>query len=137
MMRRVSAHRMNMMLAVAVGGALGAVARYWMIGQFEHWFGHGFPWGTLGVNVLGAFALGVVVEFLALAWSPPPEISAVITVGILGAFTTFSAFSVDLLLLIERGQGGLAGVYALASVAFALGGLFAGLRLTRLALVLT
>lgn len=126
---------MNMLLAVAVGGALGAVGRYWFIGRVESWIGDGFPWGTLGVNVLGAFALGAVVETLALTWSPSPEISAMITVGAIGAFTTFSTFSVDLLLMLERGQAGLAGVYITASVLLSLGGLFAGLRLTRIVLV--
>lgn len=125
---------MNMLLAVAVGGALGALGRYWLIGQIEYWAGDGFPWGTLGVNVLGAFALGIVVESLALAWSPPPELSAMITVGMIGAFTTFSTFSVDLLLLLDRGESGLAGLYAVASVVFSLGALFAGLRLFRLVL---
>ncbi len=126
---------MNMLLAVAVGGALGAVGRYWFIGQVESWIGDGFPWGTLGVNVLGAFLLGAVVETLALTWSPSPEISAMITVGAIGGFTTFSAFSIDLLLMLERGQAALAGVYVTASVLLSLGGLFAGLRLTRVVLV--
>ncbi len=126
---------MNMMLAIAAGGALGALGRYWTIGWIDSWTGGGFPWATLGVNVLGALALGIVVEFLALAWSPSPAVSAMITVGLIGAFTTFSAFSVDLLLQIERGEVVAAFLYAAGSVLLTLGGLFAGLRLTRLVLV--
>ncbi|MHA1108798.1 MAG: fluoride efflux transporter FluC [Alphaproteobacteria bacterium] len=105
------------------------------IGWIESWAGHGFPWGTLGVNVLGALALGIVVESLALAWSPSPAVSAMITVGVIGAFTTFSTFSVDLFLQIERGEMVLAFLYAASSVLLTLGGLFAGLRLTRLVLL--
>lgn len=126
---------MNMMLAVAAGGALGAIARYWMIGLVDSWAGHALPWGTLGVNVLGAFGLGVMIELLALAWSPSPQLSAMIMVGVVGAFTTFSAFTVELFLMLERGEFVHAALYSTGSVLLSLGGLFAGLRLTRLVLL--
>ena len=91
-------------MAIALGGALGAVARHFI----SHWsvvaLGNGFPWGTLTVNVVGCFALGVVVEVMALVWSPPAEWRAFLTVGVLGAFTTFSAFALDISILHERGE---------------------------------
>lgn len=124
-----------MIVAVAVGGALGAVARYLAMGQIEHLLGNSFPWGTLAVNVLGAFLLGVLIEFSALAWSPSPELRAMLVVGVLGAFTTFSTFALDMVFLIERGSWQPVILYAGASVLLTVAGLFAGMRLFRLVLV--
>ena len=126
---------MKMLLAVAAGGALGAVARYLAASQVMQWLGAGFPYGTLTVNVVGSFILGLLTETMALAWSPSPELRALLVVGVLGAFTTFSTFSLDTLLLIERHQWALAALYILVSVAFSVGGLFAGLRVARLVLL--
>ncbi len=122
---------MTMVLWVALGGGLGAVARYLTGGLVGAWIGTGFPWGTMTVNVVGALVLGVVIELSALAWSPSEGIRAFLVVGLLGGFTTFSAFTMDVVLLAERGRYDLAGLYALGSVALALAGLLAGLRLTR------
>lgn len=126
---------MKILLGVALGGAIGAAARYLISGQFTAWFGTGIPWGTLSVNVLGSFILGVFIETSALMWSPDEFTRAFLTLGVLGGFTTFSAFSMDVVLLAERGRLELAGLYVLASVALALAGLFAGLRLTRLVIL--
>ena len=126
---------MKMLLAVAAGGALGAVARYLAASQVMQWLGAGFPYGTLTVNVVGSFILGLLTETMALAWSPSPELRALLVVGVLGAFTTFSTFSLDTILLIERHQWALAALYILVSVAFSVGGLFAGLRVARLVLL--
>ncbi len=125
---------MRIPVAVALGGAFGALARYLMVGRVAHWLGAGFPFGTLTVNVLGSFLMGVLIDLMALVWSPSPELRALLTVGLLGSFTTFSALSLETLLLFEGGAPGQAALYALASVLLSLIGIFAGMRLTRVAL---
>ncbi len=126
---------MKLILAVAAGGALGAVGRYLVMVQVGHWLGSGFPFATLAVNVVGSFVLGLLVEVSALAWSPAPELRALLVIGVLGAFTTFSTFSMDVALHVERGALALSAVYILASVALSIAGFFAGLYLIRAALV--
>jgi CrcB protein len=125
---------MRIPLAVAAGGALGALARYLIVGQVELWFGADLPLGTLTANAFGSFLMGVLIEVMALLWSPSPELRALLAVGVLGSFTTFSAFSMDALVLIERGASGPAALYVLGSVALSLAGIYAGMRLSRLAL---
>lgn len=122
---------MKILLSVAFGGAVGASARYLLGSQLGTWLGSGFPWTTLAINVLGSLILGVFIEVSALAWSPSAEVRAFIAVGLLGGFTTFSAFSMDLVLLAERGRLAGAAFYAMTSVALSIAGLFAGLRLFR------
>tara|TARA_B100000674_G_scaffold39338_1_gene27432 strand:+ start:107 stop:487 length:381 start_codon:yes stop_codon:yes gene_type:complete len=122
---------MKTVMAIALGGALGAVARHFI----SHWsvvaLGNGFPWGTLTVNVVGCFALGVVVEVMALVWSPAAEWRAFLTVGVLGAFTTFSAFALDISIFHERGEMLQAILYVTVSVAGSIAAIFAGMSLTR------
>jgi fluoride exporter len=129
---------MMTVLAVAAGGAIGAAGRYALTGWVERllsvWLGGGMPYGTLAVNVIGSFLLGVLVEVLALSLSVSPELRGLLVVGVLGGFTTFSAFSLDTVLLLERGEVGRAALYVLLSVGLSVGGLFAGLRLMRLVL---
>ncbi len=120
-----------MILVIAAGGALGAVARHLVNNRVTAWFGDGFPWGILTINVAGSFAMGILVGALEFSWSPPQEVRAFIVVGFLGAFTTFSSFSLQVALLYERGQMVLAGLYIAASVVLAVGGLFAGLALVK------
>ena len=122
---------MKLLLAIAAGGALGAIGRHLMMIQVGHWFGTGFPLGTIVVNVLGSFTLGVLIELMALVWSPSPELRAFLTIGALGAFTTFSTFSMDVILLYERGQHAQAAGYIGASVIFSILAFFVGLRLCR------
>lgn len=122
---------MKMLMAVALGGAMGAVGRYLVIGQVGQWFGTGFPTGTIVVNVVGSFVMGLFIELMALTWSPSPELRALLTVGFLGAFTTFSTFSMDVALLTERSHLGQAAFYILVSVALSIAGLFAGMHLFR------
>jgi CrcB protein len=122
---------MPMILVIAAGGALGAVARHYVNNPVTAWFGDGFPWGILTANVAGSFAMGVLAGVTALAWSPSQELRTFIVVGFLGAFTTFSTFSLQVALLYERGQTALAAVYVAASVLLAVGGLFAGLALVK------
>lgn len=120
-----------MLLAVAAGGALGAVGRYLVISAVGQIFGAGFPLGTIVVNVLGSFVLGALTEAMALAWSPSPELRAMIVVGVLGAFTTFSTFSMDVALLTERGALGQAVLYVGLSVLLSIAAFFLGLALLR------
>ena len=125
---------MKTVLAIAAGGALGAVARYYVSIGTGVALGTAFPWGTLFVNIIGCFAMGVLVELMAITWSPSAELRAFLTVGILGALTTFSAFSLDVALLHGRGEMLLGGIYILASVAASLGGVFGGMSLVRMVL---
>ena len=122
---------MKMLLAVAAGGALGAMGRYLIAGQMLRLLGPAFPYGTLAVNVLGGFAMGCLVEIMALRWSPPAEARAFLIVGLLGGLTTFSAFSLDVALMLERAQFGTALFYILTSVALSVGALFLGMMLFR------
>lgn len=122
---------MKMLVAVAVGGAFGSVARYLMAARIAAVFGAGFPWGIFVVNVLGGFIMGVLVELMALRWSLSPEWREFLTVGILGGFTTFSSFSFDTVLLMQKGDFGLAALYVVGSVALSVGALFVAMMLVR------
>ncbi len=121
----------SMLLSVAFGGALGAVFRYVLMSGIGHFIHAGFPLATLFVNVLGSFALGSLIEIMALSWSPGQEMRSFLVIGVLGAFTTFSTFSQDVIFLIERGQMMSAGLYIALSVVLSIAGLFAGLALFR------
>ncbi len=120
-----------MILAVAAGGALGAVGRYLVVVQVGHWLGTSFPYGTITVNVLGSFAMGALIETIALVWSTSLEMRAFLAVGMLGAFTTFSTFSMDVALLSERGAFGPAFLYVLSSVVLSIAAFFAAMHLFR------
>ena len=122
---------MKLILAVAMGGAMGAVGRYLVTGRVDHWLGAGFPYGTLTVNILGSMVLGALIEVMALFWSPSQEVRALVVVGVLGSFTTFSTFSLDVIYLAERGETLSATVYVAASVVASVGGLLLAMRLTR------
>ena len=121
----------NILLSVAAGGALGAVGRYLVMSGVGHWLGTGFPYATLTVNIVGSFILGSIVEIMALTWSPGQEVRAFLVVGVLGAFTTFSTFSQDVIFLIERHQYAPAGLYIALSVVLSIAGLFFGMALFR------
>ncbi|MFT3808374.1 MAG: fluoride efflux transporter CrcB [Micropepsaceae bacterium] len=118
-------------LAVAAGGALGAVARYAMAGAVQRVAGGAFPWGTLAVNILGALLMGVVVEGSARLWNIPADLRLFLTTGILGGFTTFSAFSLETALIIEKGDWMPAIAYIAASVALTVLFLFCGMWAVR------
>jgi len=119
------------MLFVAAGGAVGASARYLVGVASGRLLGFGFPWGTLTVNVLGCFLMGLLIEAMALRWTVSNELRAFLTVGMLGGFTTFSAFSADFTLLYERDAYVSAGFYLFASVGLSIAALFAGLAIVR------
>ncbi|MEM8812746.1 MAG: fluoride efflux transporter CrcB [Pseudomonadota bacterium] len=120
---------------VAAGGAIGASCRHLVGVAAFKLIGPGFPFGTLIANVVGCFAMGVLVEMLALKFHAGQEIRLFLATGLLGGFTTFSAFSLDFATLVERGHAVQAGSYLLASVFLSILALFAGLHLTRSILV--
>ncbi|PKQ09290.1 MAG: fluoride efflux transporter CrcB [Alphaproteobacteria bacterium HGW-Alphaproteobacteria-12] len=124
---------MNTILAVAAGGAIGAAGRHLFNQQMFRLFGPNFPWGTFGVNIIGSLVMGLIVGFFALKFEPSAEIRSFIATGMLGGFTTFSAFSLDAANMIERGQTGIAAVYIGGSVALGLAALFLGLWIARVA----
>lgn len=117
------------LLQVAIGGAIGASLRYLTGVATLRAFGPGFPWGTLVVNILGSMAMGALVVILAQKGGT--RFAPFLMTGILGGFTTFSAFSLDAITLYERGQIGVAAAYVLGSVVLSLLGLVAGLSLAR------
>jgi fluoride exporter len=121
---------MNVVL-VALGGAIGSVLRHFFNLAALRWFGPNFPWGTMGVNVLGSFAMGVFIELLARRFGGSNEVRLFVATGVLGGFTTFSAFSLDFAVLAQRGAMVQAMTYALASLALSILALFAGLWLVR------
>ena len=123
---------MQAFLLVGAGGAIGAMGRY-AIGIIVGRMWHGpFPLGTIVVNIVGSLLMGLLIGLLA-RYTPEWQASArlFLAVGILGGFTTFSAFSLDVIILMERGQLGLAVGYALFSVVASVAALFLGLLLIR------
>ncbi|MCB5202082.1 fluoride efflux transporter CrcB [Neorhizobium sp. T786] len=119
------------MFLVALGGAVGSVCRY-LVGQWSlRLFGPAFPWGTLVVNVAGSFAIGLLVELIARRLNASTEMRLLIITGFLGGFTTFSAFSLDVISLVERSATLVGITYIVVSVAVSLAAVFAGLALGR------
>ncbi|MEX5730119.1 CrcB protein [Rhodovulum iodosum] len=114
---------------VALGGAVGAVGRYMTGIATINLIGRGFPWGTLTVNILGSFLMGVLV--VVLAKKGGTHLAPLFMTGVLGGFTTFSAFSLDAITIYERGQAGLALAYVAASVLLSLAAISAGLFAAR------
>jgi CrcB protein len=121
---------MQHLLIVAAGGAIGAGLRH-LVNLAAMRLPLSFPWGTLAVNTIGSLAMGVFIEMLARRLGASVELRLFVATGILGGFTTFSAFSLDVAVLWERGALGLAAAYVLASVTGAILALFAGLWLAR------
>lgn len=122
---------MSQILFIAVGGAIGAVLRYLGSTAVYAWLGRGFPYGTLFVNVLGSLIMGVLAILLIERISTGPELRALLLIGLLGSFTTFSTFSIETLNLIE--QGGLikAGLNILLSVILCLAAAWVGTLIGR------
>ena len=118
-------------LIVFIGGGLGAALRHGFNLAFARLLGMAFPYATLFENVSGSIVMGCLVAYFAFKSGIPQHWQLFLTTGILGGYTTFSAFSLDAALLYERGELGLAALYVLASVALSIGGLFAGLALVR------
>ncbi len=119
------------LLLVFFGGGLGAALRHLVNMAAMRLVGPGFPWGTMAVNILGSFVMGLLIEMLARRFNASTELRLFVATGILGGFTTFSAFSLDFAVLWERGAMAPALAYALASVVLSLLSLFLGLWLAR------
>jgi len=122
---------MNGFIVVFLGGGLGAAARHGVNLLAAQGWGARFPWGTLAINVLGSLLIGVLAEWFALRAQLPQPLRLFLITGVLGGFTTFSAFSLEVGLLIERGQVAAAAGYVAASVIAAVGAMFAGMYLVR------
>ena len=122
---------MKLVLLAAAGGALGSAARYLVNIGAGRLLGMGFPWGTLTVNVVGCFIMGVLIGLATHRLTISNEARVFMMTGILGGFTTFSAFSADFALLVERKSYALATLYLTGSVALSLLAVFAGLYLIR------
>ena len=123
---------MQTLLLVAVGGASGAVMRYLLGVQALRLAGSGWPYGTFTANILGGFLMGVLAAVLALRGGADQEKwRLLLGVGVLGGFTTFSAYSLEVALMIERRAYGQAAAYSLGSVVLSIAALFAGLILAR------
>ena len=123
---------MEKLLLVAAGGATGAMARYWVGIQAGRLFGPGWPWGTVIVNVVGGLLMGLLIGVLAARGGADQERwRLLLGVGVLGGFTTFSAFSLEVALMIERRALASAFGYSILSVTLSVAALFAGLLLAR------
>ena len=116
---------MNIIFAVACGGALGAVLRYISEVLFSHHID--ILWITVAVNVVGSLVLGVFVMGASQLWTIPEELRTFVTVGLLGAFTTFSTFSLHIVNLLALGNYNLAIIYLLSSVILSVGALYLGI----------
>jgi CrcB protein len=122
--------RMHFVL-VAVGGAIGASLRHLVGLMTVRLFGSAFPWGTLTVNVVGSFVMGIIVELIARRLNASMELRLFLMTGLLGGFTTFSSFSLDTATMWERGEVAIAAGYVAGSVVLSIGALFAGLAVMR------
>lgn len=118
-------------LIVFLGAGIGGALRHGVNIAALRLVGAGFPWGTLAINVAGSFAMGLVAEYFTLKSGLPQQWRLFLTTGLLGGFTTFSAFSLETALLYERGEVLTAGLYMLGSAVLAVAGLFAGLYVIR------
>jgi CrcB protein len=122
---------MKHLLYAMAGGALGSGARHLVNVGVGRWLGPGFPWWTFLVNIVGCCLMGVLVESLALKFQGSIDLRTFIATGILGGFTTFSAFSLDFAVLMQRHDHVQAAFYLVASVALAILALYAGMSATR------
>lgn len=118
-------------LAVAAGGALGASLRYLAVHATQSLLGFGFPWGTLLVNLLGSCAIGYLFVLLPESTEPLPLLRLLLVTGLLGGFTTYSAFSIETLQLLQMGALARAGGYVVAMLLLCLAGAWGGLLLGR------
>ena len=126
---------MSIIISVAVGGGIGALGRYFVMESVNYWLGQDFPYSTLIVNVIGSLIMGLLFSCLAITLSPSAEIRGFLVIGFLGSFTTFSAFSLDVITLVQQGEFLPALLYIIVSVVFSVLALFAGMSISRYFLV--
>jgi CrcB protein len=122
---------MTRVLAIAAGGAVGSVLRYWMSAWVHSLVGRGFPYGTLAVNVLGCLLMGFLFALLVERLSTDSAVRAGILIGVLGGFTTFSSFSIETFNLLEEGLWLKAGINAGASLVLCLAATWIGVITAR------
>ena len=122
---------MMSIISIAIGGAAGSLCRYGMSNGIYLLIGRSFPYGTLAVNILGSFIMGIVYILMIERASISEELRAGITIGLLGAFTTFSTFSIETINLIESGEILKAGLNILFSVTLCVVGCWLGMNLSR------
>lgn len=118
-------------IAIALGGALGALSRYLLSLKMYTWLGRDFPWGTLTVNVLGSFLMGLLAIFFTSRMPVDDSIRNGVLIGYLGALTTYSTFAMDKLQLLQQGEYIKAGSYMLASTIVCLLAVIAGVFLAK------
>lgn len=126
--------RMQPYLAIALGGALGSVLRFAMNEAVSARFGRAFPWGTLSINLIGSFLIGLLAVLLIERWDVSPALRLGLMVGVLGGFTTFSSFSLEVVNLAQNGALLRATLYVLASVSVCVLAAAAGIHLARTSL---
>jgi CrcB protein len=122
---------MKLLLYAMAGGAVGTAARHLVNIGMGRWLGAGFPWWTFFVNVTGCLLMGILIEALALKFHGSTEVRTVLATGVLGGYTTFSAFSMDFAFLVQRHEQAQAVLYLVGSVALSILALYVGLWLTR------
>lgn len=123
---------MNTYIVIAIGGAFGAMSRFWINMNFDRIYPSVFPWGTFLVNLIGSFLIGVLFVLFAEKVPLVAHVRSLLMVGFLGAMTTFSTFSLDALLLLEQGHYNAAFSYVFASVVVCLAATFMGMNIARL-----
>ncbi|MFK7839812.1 MAG: fluoride efflux transporter CrcB [Bdellovibrionales bacterium] len=121
----------NTIAAIALGGSIGAVLRYLTYLLSLKLVGESFPWGTLVINILGCFLMGVAVSVFASMWTPPEQLRAFLIAGVLSSFTTFSAFSLDVIHLMEREQYLYMSLYYLSSVTLSIAAILLAITLVK------
>lgn len=122
---------LKLLIFISAGGAIGAVGRYMLTVAATQWFGEPFPYGTMIVNIIGSFLLGVLLAAISLNWAPSIELRTFIQVGVLGAFTTFSTFSLDAYQLMAKGEYISSALYIGSTVIVGIVSLFIGIALVR------
>ena len=122
---------MRLLVLATLGGGIGAGARYLVQMGMMRVLGMGFPWWTFVINIAGSFAMGVVVTLVALRFGNSADVRTFLATGILGGFTTFSAFSLDVSNLLETKQTAAAAFYIAGSVGLSILALYAGLALAK------
>lgn len=123
---------MQTLFAIALGGASGALLRHFSNAAVMHAMpGAAFPWGIFLINIVGSALMGVMAGLFAHVGEVPPAFKAFLTVGLLGGFTTFSAFSLDAVLMLQKGQMAAAALYIGGSVLLSVAALYGGMLLVR------
>jgi CrcB protein len=128
-------NRLPVLVVIAAGGAIGSLARYGLATALPHRPTH-FPWATFATNAAGCFAIGVLMVVVSDVLSGRPLVRPFLGVGVLGGFTTFSTYALEIQRMVDGGARGAAMVYLAGTVLAALGAAYAGSRVTRLALLL-